>query len=147
VVEGILVFNPGATNALPAVFAPFEPTTILNYVVEAEIQAVDPSCPQFGIMLRTEYVAGITSGLCAPAAVLGTTGGGSGVHGDLGSKPFRPEREWRLYRAEIFGNTLRLSIDGTVMLDAPDNRYLSGGKVGILARSQVGIRSFKVIAL
>jgi hypothetical protein len=147
VVEGILVFNPRATNALPAVFAPFEPTTILNYVVEAEIQAVDPGCPQFGIILRTEYIAGIGGFCSSHAAVLGTTQGGSGVHSELGSKPFRPEREWRLYRAEVFGNTLKLSIDGTLMLDAPDNRHLAGGKVGILARSQVGIRSFKVVSL
>jgi hypothetical protein len=147
VVEGVFVFNPRATNALPTVFAPFEPTTILNYVVEAEIQAVDPSCPQFGIILRTEYIAGIGGFCSGHTAALGTTHGGSGVHADLGSKPFRPEREWRSYRAEVFGNTLKLLIDGTLMLDAPDNRYLSGGKVGILARSQVGVRSFKVIAL
>jgi hypothetical protein len=147
VVEGILVFNPRATNARPAIFAPFEPTTILNYVVEAEIQAVEPGCPHFGIIVRTEYIAGIASRGCAPAAVLGTTGSGSGVHGDLGSKAFRPELEWRTYRAEVFGNTLKLSIDGTLMLDAPDNRYLSGGKVGILATTQVGVRSFKVVAL
>jgi hypothetical protein len=41
-----------------------------------------------------------------------------------------------------------MSIDGTQILKASDNRYLSAGRAWIVSyRTQINVRSFKIIAL
>jgi hypothetical protein len=66
----------------------------------------------------------------------------------LGQKAFDPGTVWRTYRLEAQGNRLRALIDGGVMLEATDNKHLSGGIVGLVAdTAQVMVRSFKVVAL
>jgi hypothetical protein len=62
-----------------------------------------------------------------------------------------PELEWRTtgpIGADVFGNTLEtLSINGTLILDAPDNRYLPGGRWVLWRTRKLGGCSFNLIAL
>jgi len=39
--------------------------------------------------------------------------------------------DWHTYRMEVDGNTLRVFHDGRLALEAVDNRYLTGGKIGL----------------
>lgn len=61
--------------------------------------------------------------------------------------PFRPRDSWHHYRAEVKGNTIRLLIDGTEILTATDNRYLTGGRIGLWSKHcQINIKSFRITA-
>jgi hypothetical protein len=52
------------------------------------------------------------------------------------------------YWLEVKGNTIKLLVDGALLLDATDNRHLSNGRVGLVSiGAQINVRSFKVIQL
>jgi len=42
---------------------------------------------------------------------------------------FEPGGEWHTYRVEAKGNEIRLLVDGDVLAEVVDNKYLDGGQV------------------
>jgi len=128
--------------------APYIPeqANLPNYAVEADIQLVrEEACGTFGLIARTAYYAGRqASGGCVP----GTGFVGIPGAGDLKTAPVSPDNAWHSYRLEVRDNNLRLYLDGALLIETSDNRYLSGGTVGLFAyRSQVVVRSFKITSL
>jgi hypothetical protein len=56
--------------------------------------------------------------------------------------------EWHTYRMEVQGNALRLYVDGDLVVETGDLRYVDPGQVGLWGRkAQVDVRSFRVLAL
>lgn len=114
---------------------------VTDYVVEAEVQRVRLNCGStYGIVVRSGYVNGY--GGCPPQfAEIRTLTGDQLVY-----KGADLDNEWHVYRIEMFSNTIKLFIDGGLVVQAVDNRYLHGGRVGLLSKSaQINVRSFKVI--
>jgi len=61
---------------------------------------------------------------------------------------FTPDKDWHTYRLEADGNTVRFLIDGAVYATITDNKYLSGGIVGLNCRgSQIEVGAFSVLRL
>jgi hypothetical protein len=148
VLNGMLL-NDGANDDWQNwIAAPYEPGAagIADYVVEAEIQVVgEPHCGSFGIVVREAYRPGFYHvGTCAWLEAFVRTKDGD----TIAAKSIRPDNEWHTYRAEVKGNVVRFLIDGAVIAEATDNRYLTGGRVGLWSdQIQVSVRSFRVIAL
>ncbi len=64
------------------------------------------------------------------------------------AESFDPGSEWHLYRLEVEGNTIRLAVDGRMLIETSDNNTLANGSIGLFSvGAQVSVRSFKVIAL
>ncbi len=61
---------------------------------------------------------------------------------------YNPGTTAHVYRIELRGNNMKVCIDGVLLLDVIDNRYLSGNKVGLWDKHvQLSISSFKIIRL
>jgi len=147
VLNGMLLNDGSNNDSLNWIAAPYEPGAfdIADYAVEAEIQLIGLPCGSFGIVVREGYWAGFhtcTGGNYAAAKITPKSGQA------IAERDYPASQSWHTYHVEVKGNTLRLLIDGVVILEALDNRYLSGGTVGLWSDSaQVNVRSFKVIAL
>jgi hypothetical protein len=142
--------------------APYEPGAgdIADYAMEAEIQLVtEPSCVTFGIVAREKYQAGVRlawnpfacthemSYVYGDEAMIMLVEGGD-YRDTIAATDYTRDMEWHTHRLEVRGNTIKLLIDGASVVETADNRYLTGGRVGLWsADAQVSVRSFKVIAL
>jgi hypothetical protein len=114
-----------------------------NIAVQAEMRLVrEPGCGSFGIVLREAYEAGIH--LCGdPVASLRSKDGDV-----IEERKFTlAENDWHVYRFEANGNVLKFLVDGAVVIEAMDNRYLSGGQAGLFSdRTQISVRTFQAMA-
>jgi hypothetical protein len=143
--NGMLI-NDGAHDGIGlSITAPYSPNTA-DYAIEAEIQVVRPlGCSSFGIVARadkkeTGYQAGINYCEFHGAAFYSMP--------ELGFKEFDPGTKWHTYRLEVKGNTIKFFIDEAPVMETSDNRYLSGGQVGLWNDNvQLNVRSFKVMKL
>ena len=111
-----------------------------------------PDCcvDNFGIFLRSSSAGGYDAGVAL---------GGSGTPlarittdyfsvNSLSSAPFDPGKAIHTYRAEVKGNTIKLSIDNNPLASTTDNQFLDPGQVGLYSDSvQLEVISFKVTAL
>ena len=147
---------------------PFDPGPIENYAVEAEIQFTGlegrphSNCfdaPIFGIAVRAEqdmagYFGGVYVGNIGScmwpniASILYLQDALDDQRAGIADRQFTPGDSWHTYRIEVSGNQITLLIDGAKVVDVTDNRFLSGGGVGLYTNAvQIDIRSFKMIAL
>jgi hypothetical protein len=149
--------------------APYKLGNRADYAVEADIQVIsvaDPQFDSFGIVVRggegaSASASASSQGAGYKAGIDGQTGYVGGPleaaritrPGPYGPKPiakakFNPGKEWHLYRVEADGNTIRFLIDDAVIVKGVDNKYLSGGQVGLWSKGvQLNVRSFKIIKL
>jgi len=145
-----MLVNDGIHQELLAIMAPYQPGkyNISDYAVEAKIQLVKAtgsfSFGMFGIIVRDTgkgaYNVGFDDVYRRPSKAIILPG--------VAERPYTLNTEWRKYRAEVKGNTIKLFIDDTLQLEGIDNRYLSGGQVGLWSGDVVlNISSFKVIKL
>ena len=66
----------------------------------------------------------------------------------IAATPFTPGTDWHNYYVEFRGNSIKLLVDANVMLEAADNSFISGGRVGLSSnRNQISVRKFRVIML
>ncbi|HEV2108741.1 MAG TPA: DUF1080 domain-containing protein [Thermomicrobiales bacterium] len=118
-----------------------------DYAVEAEIRVVsEPDCQRnFGIGARgtdAGYVAAGVEWRCRPAASLWA---GQDL---VSNASFDPGRDWHTYRLEVRGDTIKLFIDGVLVVEATDDRYPSGGEVALWSNGvRLNVRSFVVTTL
>ncbi len=146
--DGMLV-NDGMTES--SVIAPFEPGTLSDYAVEAEIQYVrsdNPWCPNsFGLFARDGDSGGYYGAVCFEGE-FEVQAGWSGGSDLLAQQTYALDNEWHTYRLEVNGNQVRFLVDGAILLSFNDNRMLDGGSVGLFVNGyQVNVRAFRVIAL
>lgn len=154
VVNGNLL-NDGSQQT--PILAPYQPVTA-NYAVEATIQVVSQnSSPTFGVFARGSaseslgYVGGIVGYLDADGY-----NDSAGISVDSIYCPntpsqciaFNPGSGWHTYRLEVSGNTVKLYVDGGILLQMTDNSHLDAGQMGLFCSdAQIAVSSFKVTAL
>ena len=155
-----MLLNDG-TNASyytqPTIVAPCQPQ-VADYAVEATMQVVSALTtstvyPCFEITVRgvpsSDAWQGYAAGVC-PISSVGARIVARDTNNDspLVSAPFDPGTASHTYRVEVKGTTINLLIDGGLILTKNDNRFLSGGQVGLMCfNMQVNVSSFKIIAL
>jgi hypothetical protein len=134
--------------------APFAPGTIRDYAVEAEIQVVQlgQGYPAFGIVVRATddgaYWAGQNYGLGTRNIGIASSGNAARSGSFMQSAGFDPGPDWHTYRVEVEGNSIRVLVDGSLLVSATDNSFLDGGQTGLYSfGTQINVLSFRVIAL
>src|SRR6266540_4242010 len=152
-----MVVNDGTNNfANGVVIAPYQPGSIADYAVETEIQVIRGGChsDSFGVLVRAPEQGGYLVGArptegCGPTAELWMWDDTSLLRRtDVKRRDFSIDTEWHKYRVEVQDNKIRLFVDGGLVLEAIDNRYVDGGKVGMWSLNiPFNVRSFKVIKL
>ncbi|HJT03950.1 MAG TPA: family 16 glycoside hydrolase [Pseudonocardiaceae bacterium] len=166
--NGMLVNTGQGQQAKASIVAPLDLSSTDSYAVDADIQLVRytdegmfSAMDSFGVVVRvqddgTGYGAGhcVSSGIfsCSSnqpddhVAVLWTASGSNPA--DLDIQQFRPGTGYHHYRVEVRGNRLTVLIDGAAVLNATDNSYLGGKRVGLWSdHCQINVRSFAVSAI
>ena len=148
--------NGNATsNNGPTLVAPCQIGTATNYAVESKIQVISTQgSSSFGITVRGNpvsdgwqgYRAGIGDGSSFGTVRLSGENYYDTTQGESAS--FDPGTSAHLYRVEAKDNTIKLFIDGNLILTMTDNRYLTGSEVGLWSNDvQLQVSSFKVMAM
>lgn len=133
--------------------APIEIESVGDFAVEAEIRLVrytTLSTASFGVKVRIQDGgAGYAVGNDQSGGVIALrTDHGGGVPATLDSQPFTPDEGWHRYRIEARGNELRGFVDGAPVLNATDNTFLTGKRVGLWNNgAQLSVRGFEVSEL
>lgn len=143
-----MLVNDGSRREFSPVTAPFRPP-IDDYAVETEIQRPKTS-DYFGIFARRVQNGGYAFGADYYDRLQVQRLGSSGSRRSdlMENNNYKIDNDWRTYRVEVKGNTLRLLVNGGQVLEASDNQYLSAGETGLYVQgAQVNVRSFKIIAL
>jgi hypothetical protein len=165
VAGGQLVNNGEGHGTEASVTAPVMIPAGTDFAVEAEIQLVRNSdggkisgMGSFGVVARIGAdEEGYGVGRCVAAGIF-TCGPGTDdavavlwTARDaevLDQTAFQPGGDPHRYRLEVRGNQLTALIDGSPVLQATDNSYLAGARVGLWSdRAQVSVRGFTVQAL
>jgi hypothetical protein len=161
IVSGMLV-NDG-TGYDSQILAPYQPglNHVDNYAIETEIQLLRYTDTTFSAIANFSAIArtdtqgqgGYRVGSCMARGLFSC---GPDIRNlyvsnsstTIAAIPFRPATEWHTYYVEFRGNTIRVLVDGNVMLETADNSFLMGGRVGLSSRrNQINVRSFRVIML
>lgn len=148
-VNGMLVNNGSASWTPSVALAPFRAAGD-DYVAEAEIQQLEGH--GFGVIVRVDEGQTVALGNGYNAGYVTLDGaciylGAPGWSLPLGKRDFTAGTGWHVYRVEVKGNVLRLLIDGGLMVERTDNRFLTGPSVGIWSvAAQINVRKFRVIA-
>jgi hypothetical protein len=146
--DGMLV-NDGDGGPITA---PYEPTGLANYAVEADIEAVQydesyGASQGFQLFARSESVTAEFDHRYFETQVLLYFQGDYLADEEMAIHP----REWHTFRLEVEGNSVRALIDANSVVAASDNRLIAkaGNKVGIWCPpgEQYNVASFRVIAL
>ena len=66
----------------------------------------------------------------------------------LADREFDPGSGWHTYRVEAVGSSLRVLVDGRLLLEAEDDRFPTGALVALYSDEvRMSVRGFRVIAL
>jgi hypothetical protein len=156
--KGVLLDDGTNTNwnsiSGPTIVAPCDLGTTANYAVETKIQVINPqsnSC--FGITVRGNpsgnnwqgYKAGV--GDCESLTIARLSGPDYFYDSAIVNASFNPGISEHTYRVEVKDNTIKFFIDGGLISQMTDNRYLSGAQVGLWSQVQLDVLSFQVTAL
>jgi hypothetical protein len=156
-----MVLNDGSngnatSNNGPTLVAPCQIGTATNYAVESKIQVISTQNDfSFGITVRGNPASagwqGYRAGIGDDSSSFGTVRLSGENYDDTTqgeSASFDPGTSVHLYRVEAKDNTIKLFIDGNLILTMTDNRYLTGSEVGLWSNDvQLQVSSFKVMAL
>jgi hypothetical protein len=154
--NGMLVNDGSGNTSTSWIRAPYSPGALSNYAVEADIQLIRDDEGAFGIVVRASgegdgYWVGVqrsdwTTPRLTASVNIGKAPELSGS--DVAMTSFDPGSDWHTYRVEVEGNTIRMLVDGGLVVEAIDNRFLNGGDVGLFSYyRQINIRDFKIIAM
>lgn len=159
-VSGNMLINDGTltdlgNNISPTITAPFQIEGTADYAIEARIQVISyrnagiAAC--FGLTVRGTPAA---SGWQGYQGIDGCISPCCGHDLNVVSideqvqAPFDPGNDWHVYRMEVQGDVIRFFIDGGLKLTLTDNKYLTGGQVGLFdAEVQLNVSSFVIISL
>lgn len=129
--------------------APIDVDTAGDFAVEAEIRLLRYAITNgsFGLMVRVqEDGSGYAVGhdYADDLVVLRAQPG----RPTLDRQPFTPGDGWHRYRIEVRGNELSAFVDGSPVLGATDNTFLTGKRVGLWSSgAQLSVRSVEVTEL
>lgn len=135
----------------PTLYPPFQPQTA-NYAIEVEVQIVRQThnnCSDNGFFGVGGRLSSSNGGWTGYQMVVGQ--GSENItdyNTRLTSGSLDPGNSWHTYRFELTGTNLKLKIDGALVIEASDAKYLDPGQLGIWSSAlYLNIRSYKVIAL
>jgi hypothetical protein len=140
---GGMLVTDGSSDSFA--IAPVDLTGHPDYVVECEVQILDPKA-ETDILLMARMIngAGYWGGFDGSARRM-VVGYGTD---ELGGAGFVLDSNWHTYRLEVRGNMVKIFFEQAEVGRAVDNRALEPGTVGIYCGSgQINVRSFRVIAL
>lgn len=122
-----------------ALLAPFE-VPVSDYAVEAVVQMPrgSPNGPnEFGLFARATSnmrdQAGYLAGSLYGRVGIGIASELSWAGNNLAEVPLSIDSGLHIWRFEVRQNRLRLLIDGALVAEAVDNRYLRGSRAGVFA--------------
>jgi len=148
VADGVLL-NDGTNSSIelePTIIAPYQ-VRVPDYAVEANIQVLRGNLCFDAATIRGSSTEdgwhGYKATICDGQAEIK-------VDGDvIAQMDFDPGQNYHTYHFEAKGNLISLLIDGNkFVLKTNDNKYLSGGEVGLKSlNTELDISSFKIIAL
>jgi hypothetical protein len=145
--NGVLL-SDGTTDGL--IIAPYTPR-IRNYAVEAEIEYFGEACTQgeFGLVARAINDQGYYAITVLPYCIDGEVQIRSAQSCcSFSGLKYNSGIGWHIFRLEVEGTHIRFYFDKELILEAQDNRFLSGENVGLWSsKVQINIRSFRVIKL
>jgi hypothetical protein len=141
-VGGMLVTD-GTSDSFAV--APVDLTDYPDYVVEAEVQIVDPTAATDVLLVaRMINGSGYYGGFDGSASRMAV----GYDHTELGGADFVLDGQWHTLRLEVRGNSIKLFLGQAEVARATDNRALDPGTVGLYcAGGQINVRSFTVSAL
>lgn len=135
----------------PTITAPYQVQGTPNYAIEVRTQVTNYAkdyYPCFDITIRGFQLGDVWQGYKASVGCDGnvTIKVSTGTDAVLVHDRFNPGNAWHTYCFEARDTNIRLFVDGNLTLQTNDNRYLSGGQVGLKSfRTQLSVSSFKVI--
>lgn len=156
--NGTKIWNErgGPTILAPCDVSSASDWSTTNVAIEARIQvtsAQNNAC--FGMTVRGNstingwqgYKAGV--GNCLGSLNTALVSGPDYLHdAQLHTTAFNPGTVSHTYRVEIQDTTIRLFIDGKLLLNVSDTRYLTGAEIGLWCQyAQLTVTSFNVTAL
>jgi hypothetical protein len=148
---GMLVCGGRDATASVGAVAPVDVSSANGYAVEADIQLLryNPADGSFGLAVRgQENGNGYGFGATTDGTIVLATDQNGVLQDTLDSKPFDPGSNWHRFRIEVSGNTLRAFVDGSLVLNAIDNTFVAGDRVGLWSSgAQLNVRHFIVTAL
>jgi hypothetical protein len=142
----------------PTIVAPCQLGNTANYAVEAKIQVTSVARePCFGMTVRGNptsngwqgYKGGVGGcGCCNTLNGARISGPDYFYDSQIKNASFDPGSSVHTYRVEVRDNTIQFFIDGGLILNMTDNRYLSGSEVGLWCQNvQLAVSSFTVTSL
>lgn len=142
-VNGQLV-NDGTGSS--TILLPYK-APVADYAVEADIQFLGGN--SYGSFALRARMTGSSGGYYA------NIGPNVKLEYDNGSVPptfseaaYSIDGNFHTYRLEVRGNEVRLLVDGTPIVDAQDNHFLTGGQAGLYDyETQINVRAIRVVAL
>lgn len=167
--SGGMLINDGSdynNDGHPTAIAPTFPQDIANYSVQTDIW-LDRYTDEggisgeagFGLVVRSpDQIAGYKLGVCASGGIYSC---GNADHELILSNSFvfqsppikqtefRPtEGTWYTYRLDVQGNMITAWVNGSMLLQTTDDKYLCAGSIGLWSdRSQISVRNFTINAL
>lgn len=148
--NGMLVNDGTGTSTI---VLPYK-VPVADYAVEADVQIIGMNGP---VSLRgrmTERQGGYAGSLLHN--IVGTAfleyydvcDYQGCAHHTLTQTTYTADSVFHIYRLEMRGNDIRLLVDGTPLVEAQDNRYLTGDQAGLFdGGSQINVRAIRIIAL
>ena len=135
----------------PTLFPPFQPQ-VANYAIEIEVQIVRQTrdgCSDNGFFGVGGRLSSSNGGWTGYQMVVGQ---GSEIITDYNTRlayaNLDPGNSWHTYRLELQGTDLKIKVDGALVVEASDAKYLDPGQLGIWSSAlYLNIRSYKIIAL
>ena len=154
VLNGTLI-NDGTSNnncGTPSIVPPYQPT-VSDYAIEVKMQVVRTtgggnSC--FALNARSSFSNGQTIGYIGNVGCCGDIEiYDASDYNQLIRTNFDPSGNWHTYRFEVKGTDLKILIDGSVIAEASDAKYLGiSGHVGLSDETMyVNVSSFVVYSL
>jgi serine/threonine protein kinase len=154
VLNGTLI-NDGTSNnncGIPSIVPPYQPT-VSDYAIEVRMQVVrrtgsGNSC--FALNARSGSSNGQTIGYIGNVGCCGDIEiYDASNYNQFIRTNFDPSGNWHTYRFEVKGTDLKILIDGSVIAEASDAKYLGfSGQVGLSDETMyVNVSSFAVYAV
>lgn len=144
-IDGMLI-NDGTGSGRSAIIAPYR-VPVADYAVETSIQAIRGYL--FGIVLRMSNKGGYsgTINFSSQEAVIDHISSSWSFSWITRARRVNvAPGTWHTYRIEAKGNVIRFFVNGGLLLEAIDNRYLSGSEVALWSwEAQISVRSFRVL--
>lgn len=145
-----MLINDGSNGSYqtePTIVAPCQLDNYADYAVEMRMQIVrGNNCVDMNI--RGTASGNDWQGYKAHIGCNGEVSLSAKDNDTLTKASFDPTTAWHVYRLEVKGASIRLLVDGGLLLNTSDNRYLTGSQVGIKSFStQINISSYKVFVV